>query len=566
MSANINLSIIDQQLLGIEDQIKEQANHELGITGPQLKSLAFVYLCVKTVLELDPNEAFECLTEGSNDLSIDAIHCSALTDREFTVTLFQGKYSRKLDGTSQFSENEIKKMTETCRYLFDPSATIQHINRRLHARIEEIRSLIRDGAIPMLRIIACNNGHKWSNASQEVIDRFGNNDQITWRHINHDILVGILQRTRTVDDTISLVGKAIVEDMNFSRVCIGRVSVSEIARLMKTHRDRLLERNIRNFLGLYGNRVNEDIRNTLLSDEPSNFYFFNNGLTVICKDFSYNALQAGDYKINLENLQIVNGGQTCMTILETYEECMKANKYLPEDATVLIRIYKLSSNEKETDDIISQITLATNSQNPVDLKDLRANDEKQKKLSMSIEELGYFYRRKRAEITTKSSTDITPGIAAIAVLSVWRQEPHRAKFYGHDHFGKLYDKIFTDNLNGAQVIIAVLLYRFADNRRRRPLTTDPTFVPYASCFLAMLMGKYLLKDMKLTCIDRLDHRNFADAKSLLETNEHTYFADAVTEIKKALKDLYRENCDKISMQQLSATFRRGDLIGSLVNC
>ena len=221
--------------------------------------------------------------------------------------------------------------------------------------------------------------------------------------------------------------------------------------------------------------------------------------------------------------------------------------------------------DKETEDIVSRITLATNSQNPVDLKDLRANDAKQIGLSMSIEELGYVYRRKRAEITTKS-TNITTGTAAMAVLSVWRQEPHRAKFYGREHFGRLYHQIFTDDLNGAQVIIAVLLYRFAENRRRRPLPTDPTFAPYASCFLAMLMGKRLLKEMKLSRVDELDHRNFAEAKFLLEKNENAFFDDAVANIEIALKNLYGDNWDtKISMQQLSATFRRGDLIESLVN-
>ena len=565
MSANINLSIIDQQLLGIEEQIKEQAKNELGIAGESLKSLAFVYLCVRTVLELDSDEAFECLTEGSNDLGIDAIHCSALMDREFTVTLFQGKYSRNLDGDSHFPENAIKMLTETCRYLFNPSATIQHINPRLSERIEEIRSLIRDGAMPNLRVIACNNGLKWSSAAQEAIERFGNSDQVTWEHVNHNVLVNILQRTRTVDETISLVGGAIVEDMNFSRVCIGRVSVSEIVRLMETHGDKLLERNIRSYLGLHGNRVNEGIRDTLNSSESSNFYFFNNGLTVICEKFSHNALQTKDYKVKLQNLQIVNGGQTCMTIFKTYKELREESKYLPEDAFVLIRIYELDERDKETDDIVSRITLATNNQNPVDLRDLRANDEKQKGLAMSIEKLGYFYRRKRTEATISRPPDITPGIAAVAVLSVWRQEPHRAKFYWNDHFGKLYNKIFSDSLNGSQVIIATQIYRFAENRRRSPLSSDPSFVPYASCFLAMLVGKHLLKDMGLTSVDGLDHRNFADAKSLLENKETAYFDGAIVEIKKALKGLYGDNCDKISMQQLSATFRRGDLIESLVN-
>lgn len=557
---SINLSIIDQQLLGIEEQIRDRAKDELGITGGRLKSLAFVYLCVKTMLDLEPDEAFECLTEGGGDFGVDAVHVSVPTDRDLIITLFQGKYQEKLDGNSEFGENAIEKLISACRYLFNPGAEVRNINPRLKAKIEDIRSFIRDGIIPRIRIIACNNGRKWNKSSQEAIDRFDNGDQLTWEYVNHDVLVNILQRIRDVDETISLSGKAIVEDMNYSRVCIGRVAVSEIARLMKNHGDRLLERNIRSYLGLHGNRVNEDIRNTLRSAEPSNFYFFNNGLTVICNDFSYNALQERDFKVNLENFQIVNGGQTCMTILKTFEEFQQEERGLPEEAYVLIRIYKLPKDEQ---DIVSQITNATNNQNPVDLKDLHANDEKQRRLTMSIESLGYSYRRKRMETAAKSN-EITTGTAAEAVLSIWRGSPQQAKFYSREHFGKLYHTIFTETLNGAQVILAVLLYRFAETRRRRPHENDPPLVRYASCFLAMLMGKRLLRDMKLERIEELGHRNFHEAKTLLENEENNYFESAKKEIEQALGRLYGEDWEsKTSMQQLAATFRRGDLISLL---
>lgn len=211
---------------------------------------------------------------------------------------------------------------------------------------------------------------KWNAAAQEAIDRAGFGNQVGWEYVNHDVLIGILQRIKPVDEILRLTGKAIIEDMNFSRICIGRIPVSEIAGLLKNHGERLLERNIRRYLGLQGNRVNEGIQHTLLSSTPENFYFFNNGLTLTCNDFSYNALQNRDYQVKVENLQIVNGGQTCMTIFKTLES-MESDK-IPKDASVLIRLYKLP---KDNQDIVLQITYATNSQNPVDLKDLKANLE-----------------------------------------------------------------------------------------------------------------------------------------------------------------------------------------------
>lgn len=554
---DINASIIDQRLAGVQEEIREQAQSELRINDAErLKSLAFVYLCVKTMLDLDMDASFDCLMEGGGDFGVDAMHLTEEIDGEFAVTLFQGKYQRSLEGNSNFGENGINALINAVRHIFNPAAELEAINERLKAKVESARSMIRDGFIPRVRVIACNNGLKWNNAAEEAITRTGFGNQVTWEHVNHDVLISVLQRPKHVDETLRLSGKAIIEDMNFSRVCIGRIPVTEIATLMKAHGERLLQRNIRSYLGLHGNRVNEGVRNTLYSSNPANFYFFNNGLTLVCDDFSYNALQSSDYQVKVENLQIVNGGQTCMTIFKTLEEMQASDKVLPDSAYVLVRIYKLP---KDNEDIVLQITHATNSQNPVDLKDLRSNDEKQQRLENSVQELGFTYRRKRMDSAARSA-DITSGAAAEAILAVWRAAPQQAKFLTREHFGKLYGNIFTDALNGAQTVAAMLLYRIAENHRRRPAENDPPFVRYASCFIAMQMGRRLLKDLKVE-LNCLDHRNFAQAKALIEQQGESYFSASAQDVKQALKELYGEQ--EISLQQLSATFRRGDLISRL---
>lgn len=556
---NINASIIDQRLTGIQEEIREQAQLDLKINDAnKLKSLAFVFLCVKTMLDLDHEEAFECLTEGGGDFGVDAIHLTEEMDGEFAVTLFQGKYNQSLTGEKNFGETAINAMINAIRHIFDPKSELGTINDRLKAKVETARSLIRDGFIPRVRAIACNNGLKWNHAAEEAIGRTGFGEQVTWEHVNHDVLIGVLQRVKPVDATLRLTGKAMVEDMNYSRVCIGRMPVTEIAALMREHGERLLERNIRRYLGLHGNRVNEGISETLRSNNPTDFYFFNNGLTLVCNDFSYNALQQTDYMVKVENLQIVNGGQTCMTIFKTLEQMSRVGPIPPNEATVLVRLYKLP---KDNEDLVLRITHATNSQNPVDLKDLRSNDEKQQRLEQSIQALGYAYRRKRMETTAKP-TDITSGTAAEAILAVWRQAPHQAKFLTREHFGKLYPTIFTDDLNGSQTVLAVLIYRIAENHRRRPTEADPLFVRYASCFIAMQMGRRLLNNLGIS-LNELNHREFERVREMLNRQGEDYFLSAVQDVDKALKELYGDR--EISMQQLSATFRRGDLIEQLSN-
>lgn len=551
---NINASIIDQRVRKLAQDLAPEFETRLNIKNDEVRSrsAAFVFLVVKTVLDLPDDEALDCLTEGGNDFGVDAIHVGDVQDGEFAVTLFQGKYKQDLEGNSAFPENGVTKVIQTVKYLFDPNALIS-VNDQLVKRVEEIRSLVRDGEIPQVRVILCNNGLKWNDQSQTLIDlaQFGN--QVSWEHVNHDSLIGIMQSTKPVDDTLRLSGKALIEEFNFRRVLVGRIPVNELAALFDRHGDRLLERNIRRYLGLTGNRVNQAISDTLNRlEEQGNFYFYNNGITLICSKFSHNALQGENYQVKVQGLQVINGGQTCKTIQVT----LAGQLPFPTTASLLVRLYELPGEEQN---LVRNITYATNSQNPVDLRDLRSNDERQRRLEVSISALGYQYRRQRGESAVKS-TDITSATAAEAVLSVWRKRPNQARFQSREHFGKLYDVIFTDDLNGAQVVIATLLYRLAENKRRRPPEGAPDFLPYASCFLAMLMGKYLLDEMGID-LGGLDHRNFEDAKTMVEQNGESYFERAIEAVRGAIAKLYGNQ--QVSLQRLSATFRRGDLIEEL---
>ena len=555
---SINIGIIDQRVRKLAEDLAVEFDTRLNIRNdePKQRSTAFVFLVVKTVLDLPDEEALDCLTEGGNDFGVDAIHVGDVEDGEFVVTLFQGKYKADLAGDANFPQNGVEKVIQAIRYLFNPDAQIT-TNPLLTKRVEEIRSLVRDGQIPRVRAVLCNNGLKWPATAQELIDRAAfPPEQVGWDYVNHDGIVRLMQAAKQVDDTLRLAGKAIVEDFDYCRVLVGKIPVREVESLFNRHGDLLLERNVRRFLGLQGNRVNQGIEHTLRTDaERGNFYFYNNGVTLLCRKFTYNALQGENYQVRVEGLQVINGGQTCKTLQSTLASLTGVEQGL-EKAFVLVRLYQLPS---ESSDLVRSITYATNSQNPVDLRDLRSNDPKQKSLETAVRDLGYTYHRHRSEASLKV-TDISSGTAAEAVLSVWRHRPHQAKFMGREHFGKLYDAIFTDDLNAAQVVIATLLFRIAENKRRRPPQGAPDFVAYGSCFLAMLMGQYLLENLGIT-LAQLSHLNFAEAKAKLEQEEEQYFAKATAAVDTAITKLY--GAQTVSLQRLAATFRRGDLIQEL---
>ena len=126
----------------------------------------------------------------------------------------------------------------------------------------------------------------------------------------------------------------------------------------------------------------------------------------------------------------------------------------------------------------------------------------------------------------------------------------------------MYNTIFTEDLNGTQAIIAALLLRHAENRRKRAPEDAPDFLAYASRYIAMLMGRHLLTDMDIA-LGELNHRNFQRARDLTEQQAPAYLSRAEHEIGEALALLFRDR--ERTLQRLSATFRRADLVDDLLN-
>lgn len=548
--------IVDQRVVRLVGDLEDKLVKELrcGSDTNRKKSASFVFLVAKTVLGLSDDEAFDGVVDGGNDFGIDAIYFNSPVDGEISISIIQGKYKQNVNGDFHFPENGIEKIIDAIGALFDPGRPLT-LNDRLSARIEDVRSFVAAGAIPRVVVIATSNGVKWNSITEDRISASSNDfgDQVEWRYIGPEEILRLLQAQRPIDATIQLVGSAMVEPFDFRRVLIGRMSVMELAQLIDQFEDRLLERNIRRYLGLAGNRVNEAVAATLREEsQRNNFYFYNNGITLICSQFRHNALQKDNWKVQVNELQIVNGGQTSRTVHQVSKELGPALA----SAHVLVRIYELPQDD---DDLVGAITYATNSQNPVDLRDLKANDEKQKILSESIRGLGYEYRTKR-DFTSTTSDEFTSAVVAEAVLAIWRHRPHQARFAGAKHFGALYDIIYTKDLNGAQAVIAALVLRLAENRRKRPPQGAPEFLAYGSRFVAMMVGVYLLKDLNIKLED-LSHVNFLDAKKMLDKNSTSYLEQAEADIEEKLVPLLSGR-DR-TLQRLSATFRRADLIESL---
>jgi hypothetical protein len=258
--------------------------------------------------------------------------------------------------------------------------------------------------------VLCSNGVRWQQDGDARIAQAGFDPrQVQWEFVNHRRLVE-LKTPREINTSLVFAGAAASESLSFRDVFIGRVAVTQIARLMHEYGDLLLERNIRRFLG-QTNRVNQDMIATLQDPAArSNFYFYNNGITMVCQQFRHNELQARNFAVQVKNLQIINGGQTCKTIQHALE-ARPDDDY--SEAHVLVRLYALDDNDQS---IVDRITYATNSQTPIELQDLRANDEVQRRLVLDVQALGYAYAPRRGG-ARRMAGSIGSAEAAEAILA-----------------------------------------------------------------------------------------------------------------------------------------------------
>jgi AIPR protein len=556
----INKSIIDQRLNKVIEEYPDCfSDARTSRDASRKTSRAFLMLGIASYLDIDLNEAYNYVTDEGNDAGVDAVYIGDVTDTDFNVVLFQSKYhtGKKMDNDAHFEENAIVKVLQALNMIFDSHAQITY-NEKLKIKIAEIQSLSYNGGlIPQIKCVMLSNGIKWTPIAQQKIDNYiRNNSNTEFDFFNHDDILNYIQSNKSIKADLRLSGKAMAENLpNFKRVLVGKINVVEIASLFSKHGDNLLERNIRKYLGHNKNRINNSIKETLLGDKKENFYLYNNGITMVCSKFRENGF-ANDWILKVEDLQIINGGQTCKTIQQTINEHPNIDY---SNAYALLRLYEIDTDDEQ---VITDITISTNSQSPVDLRDLKANDALQKRLETSIKDLGFVYRRKRDNIFQQSANTIASSVAAEAILTIWRDCPHIAKYKRTDLFGKLYDKIFAD-INGSQVIMAVLIFRYCDNQRRNnDLIQAYSHLPYSNYFMAMLIGKLLLKEKGITLAE-LTHKNFEDTKTYFEAHKDSLFQRSNQIIMDVLQQEYGNRT--IELRKLAATFRKNETIIETLN-
>jgi len=130
--------------------------------------------------------------------------------------------------------------------------------------------------------------------------------------------------------------------------------------------------------------VNKEIRASLEDGEGPEFWWLNNGVTIVCSRAS-----VVDKTYALDNVQVVNGLQTSHTIFSVLRDAPDDNPALGR--AVLVRILVTGDDSRTRDRVIR----ATNRQTSVPAASLRATDEIQRDIEAYFLGHGWYYDRRK---------------------------------------------------------------------------------------------------------------------------------------------------------------------------
>lgn len=192
--------------------------------------------------------------------------------------------------------------------------------------------------------------------------------------------------------------KAADEDNFESYLCVLPAPI--LSELYRKYSFRLLEKNVRSFLQFRG--VNKGMRHTL-QKEPEKFIAFNNGLTITSSFADIKSENNKTYIVSLRDFQIVNGGQTTASIYFSQKDGIDVR-----GVNVMAKINVIKNiSEDALNDLISSISLYSNSQSRVSSVDLRSRNPQLNKIKLLSESImtpsgrKWFFEKSKGEFNTK---------------------------------------------------------------------------------------------------------------------------------------------------------------------
>lgn len=354
-------------------------------------------------------EAAQSVVDGGTDNGVDGI---AILPDESKLILVQAKWSETGKGGAEAVD--MLKFREGVNDLL--SMRWHKFNDKVNARVHELQAVLMKTDIKVEIVFAHMGTGALADAVGTIMTDFvadqndSVSDSLSFSYLGQAQLHRLLveeQQAGDIDLVVSLSDWGSVDGP--PRAVYGHVQGSEVAGWLTTNGEQLLAKNVRVFLG--DSEVNKSVKETALTT-PEQFWYLNNGITVLCKSYEKVLAGGGDRRLgtfSVKGASVVNGAQTVGS-LASISAGAEASKL--DDVRVTVRFISL---DEADEDFGNRVTRATNTQNRIGGRDFVGLDPEQDRLRNEFAVDGYVYAVRNGEADPESSTGCSFDEAVVAL-------------------------------------------------------------------------------------------------------------------------------------------------------
>ena len=446
-------------LIDMTDWEKAPANQkEAAFLSRGVAALTLMHLA-----GISPEIAAKSIVDGYDDNGIDAIYFDS-TER--LLYLVQSKWDS--DGTGSVELGDAQKFTTGVRDLIHPR--FERFNPKVRTRASEINEALSKDGTKVVLVLAYTGSQALSTHANSAIS-----DLLASLNDTGDVASFEPMSQKGLFSAITALGESIdLEVMIYEWAKVsdpftayyGQVKAVDIASWWDKWGIRLLSSNLRNFIG--ASDVNTGMIETLTT-APQNFWYFNNGITVLCGELSKKLAGGADRASGMfdcKKVSIVNGAQTVGSIAQAQLK----NAAMLENAKVLVRFISL---EHCPEGFGVEVTRAANTQNRIESRDFAALDPQQERLRIELlvdEKKQYVYKSGAYSVSPNDGCTIDEAAVALAcaqseIALTVQAKREISKLYDNIHKAP-YKLLFNPQLSAKRLWRTVLVQRAVDTALR----------------------------------------------------------------------------------------------------
>ncbi|RMC98534.1 hypothetical protein EAY64_09190 [Aquitalea palustris] len=357
--------------------------------------------------ELSYEEVLDGIVDGPLDGGIDALYLTI--NNELIREDFKDyqRYKRDVNievvvlqskNTEGFGESAIQKLRSSLITLLRLDASYDDLKKKYNAQVldffrkftEAYRSLIAKSPSLSIKIYYSTKAavvhENVTHEKDELLSELQNLHRtaaISFDFLGSEQLLELHRKRprehhilRLAENPMSSTGKTLVTLVNLKDFY--KFITKENGLLNKS----IFESNVRDYQG--DTNVNSGISETLMSDKTLDFWWLNNGITILAADINY----SGSKELVIISPEIVNGLQTSNEIYNYFSKPDIINTEEKRNALIKVVVADATSAR-------DKIIKATNSQNHIAKAVLRATDPIHRDIEEYLKKFGIFYDRRK---------------------------------------------------------------------------------------------------------------------------------------------------------------------------